>query len=411
MIDTPPGGRPTGHDTPPGGRPTGRHLATILALLCACNAKSPSDDYHAFLGRADRTQPDAAPDAAQPGGHFADLSGNWFLRAMLTAGLDLGLRIRACAKVDRPTEGDWARCDPLTAPGTLMIRLWLEKQHIGTDVPLVETESAVDETGHFILRADPLRLPADLAGSEIVATVIMDAHITAAGTWCGVAGGTVTTPPGLEIDGSTFAATRDPEQTASHFDLPGKCGPEDTLLPDGGVGDAAPPAVDVAVTATDLGVSRPPSPDLSAVTSVAADITGHWLVTAKLPNGLPLQLWLSLVYAGGEAGGTLDGAIHKTRDAPGTPAAATFTTTVTTDGRFEVWLPGFSMRSDLGTLEADILLSGATLGADGFCGLGAGEVHHPIATTLTGATFGATRFVPGTAATPAAQAVAACPSP
>jgi hypothetical protein len=158
-------------------------------------------------------------------------------------------------------------------------------------------------------------------------------------------------------------------------------------------------------------VPRPTSPDLTDVSSVAADVTGHFLVTARLANGFALQLWLSLVYAGGPDGGTLDGAIHKTQDAPGTPAAATFTTTVTPDGRFELWLPTFSMQTNLGRLEADILLSAVTLGADGFCGEGAGQVRRPLAMSLEGATFAAQRFVPGTAAPPANEVASACPAP
>jgi hypothetical protein len=392
-----------------------RRLASVFALgaalaLAACNATTPADDYHDYLERADRHRPDVGPDVSVSHGHFTDVTGNWFLRAALTAGLDLGLRVRMCAWQANPTEADWERCDPLTAPGKLMVRLWLEKQRIGVDAPLVETESVVDDAGFFVLRAEPLRLPADLVGSDIIAMVIMDAHITRDGAWCGDANGTVTQPPGLEIDGSTFAGTRDPDQTAKHFEVPFACGPEEPAPGQDAGPDAGPPPPDAAPV-SEAGVTRPDSPDLSDVTSVAADLTGHWLVTAKLANGLALQLWLSLVYAGGAEGGTLDGAIHRTQDQPGAPAAATFTTTVTPDGRFDLWLPGFSMRTNLGQLEADILLSAATLGPEVFCGEGAGMVNRPISTPLAGATFSAVPYVPGTPPTPAAEAVTACPTP
>jgi len=387
-----------------------RRLALCAGLLAACNANTPDDDYHAFLSRADRARPDAGLDAANPGGHFTDISGNWFLRADLTAGLDLGLRIRMCRYMEAPEEADWTRCDPLTEPGRLMVRLWLEKQRIGADAPLVETSTTVDEGGHFVLTADPLRLPAELVGSDIVALVVMDAHITRAGNWCGDANGEVTRPPGLEIDGSTFAATRDPDQTAQHFELPFACAADDGVPdPDG---DARPDATPSdAGPGPDGAVPRPASPDLSDVPSSAADLSGHWLVTARLANGFALQLWLSLVYAGGPEGGTLDGAIHKTQDAPGTPAAATFTTTVTVDGRFELWLPTFAMQTSLGRLEADILLSAVTSSAEVFCGEGAGQVRRPLAMSLEGATFAAQRFVPGTAAPGAIDVASACPAP
>jgi hypothetical protein len=391
-----------------------RRLALCAGLLAACNTNTPDDDYHAFLSRADRARPDAGVDAAHPTGHFADISGNWFLRADLTAGLDLGLRVRMCRYMESPTEADWARCDPLTEPGRLMVRLWLEKQRIGVDAPLVETSSTVDEGGHFVLTADPLRLPADLVGSDIVALVVMYAHITRAGSWCGDADGEVTQPPGLEIDGSTFAATRDPDQTAQHFELPFACAADDGVADpggDAGPGDDATPPDAGPPPGPDGAVPRPASPDLSDVPSSAADVSGHWLVTARLANGFALQLWLSLVYAGGPEGGTLDGAIHKTQDTPGTPAAATFTTTVTPDGRFELWLPTFAMQTNLGRLEADILLSAVTASADAFCGEGAGQVRRPLAMSLEGATFAAQRFVPGTTAPPANEVASACAAP
>jgi hypothetical protein len=152
--------------------------------------------------------------------------------------------------------------------------------------------------------------------------------------------------------------------------------------------DAGPPAADAAV--------EPPVPDLSAVPSAAHDLSGQWLLTARLPIGLPLRLWLSLAYAAGADGASLDGALRSTKAMPGDPALVHFDTRVDADGRFVIWLPGASL--DLGTarLDGDILLAGATLGDDAFCGQAAGAVRSPLKLDLAGTTFSAQRWTPGT---------------
>jgi hypothetical protein len=86
-------------------------------------------------------------------------------------------------------------------------------------------------------------------------------------------------------------------------------------------------------------------------------------------------------------------ALRKATDPPGTPALLTFSTTVSPDGRFTLWLPGVS----IGSVRGDVLLVAATQSKDAFCGKGAGQVQQPIMLDLSGTTFGAARWTPGTA--------------
>jgi hypothetical protein len=180
----------------------------------------------------------------------------------------------------------------------------------------------------------------------------------------------------LDLVGSTFAARRDDARTLTVADVPQSCFPHGA--PDGGV----------------IETPRPMSPDLSAVPSAAADLTGDWILDANLAQSLPLRLWASLVYtpAAGGGGGSLDGALRRATDPPGSIALTTFSTLVTPDGRFELWLPALA----IGTTQASVLLVGATRSADVFCGAGAGRVHKPIDLDLAGTTFGAVRWAPGT---------------
>jgi hypothetical protein len=386
----------------------------VLATLVACG-RTPRDDYDDYLERANRLALDEGvePDGARPPA-WQDVTGSWLLQAKLALGNSIWLRVRMCAPVANPTQADWDRCDPATGPGPLMVRMWLDRQVMATDAPIVETSTDVDAEGHFLLVADPLKLPKEIIGFEIVARVEMYARTAASGAWCGDATGVVTSPPGIPLDGSTFAALRDPDQTLTRADTVWECRGVGVEVPgdDAGPGTDTGPSTDGAPTGDlgpDPGPARPESPDLSAVPSVQADLTGHYLLTAELPIGLALQLWLSVVSAYGDAGGTLDGAVHAVMAAPGTPALATFTTTLTTDGRFEVWLPNALLPSSLGEVEADILLAGATLDSDRFCGEAAGAVTRPLPLMLAGTRFGAQRFVPGGPVTPAAEALAACP--
>ena len=98
---------------------------------------------------------------------------------------------------------------------------------------------------------------------------------------------------------------------------------------------------------------------------MSADLTGNWIISANLAGSLPLKLWAELVYTpgtpdGGTFGGSLDGALRRATDSPGSLALASFTTQVTTDGRFEVWLPTLQV----GQTQASVLLVGATRSSD-----------------------------------------------
>lgn len=385
-------------------------LALTTALACG---RTPRDDYDDYLSRADRQALDTGPaaDGASPPA-WRDVTGSWLLQAKLALGNSIWLRVRMCAERAAPTQVDWDRCDPALGPGPLMVRMWLDRQSMATDAPIVETRTEVDAQGRFLLVADPLRLPKEIIGFELVARVEMQATTAPGGAWCGDATGEVTSPPGIPLDGSTFAALRDPDQTLTRDDTAWDCRGLGVDSPDAApTADAAPPS-DAGPT-TDAGPTRPESPDLGTVTSARADLTGHYVLTANLPIGLPLQLWLSLVSAYGEAPdapGTLNGAVHAITAAPGDAALVTFTTSLSPDGRFEVWLPGATLQSTLGPVEADILLAGATLDADHFCGQAAGQVVRPLPLMLDGTLFGAQRFVPGQPAPPPAEALTACPS-
>ena len=248
------------------------------------------------------------------------------------------------------------------------------------DAPLIETDSVVAADGTFILDAEPLRARRRLdAGlnSAVRANVVLHAATQSPTAWCGTATGNVVSRWRSICRGSTFAARRDDAGTLALTDVPQSCFPHGTTG-DGGV----------------IETPRPMSPDLSSVPSALADLTGDWILDANLAQMLPMQLWASLRYtaAPGGAGGSLDGALRRATDPPGSVALTTFSTAVDADGRFELWLPALVV----GTTQASVLLVGATRSADVFCGAGAGRVHKPIDLDLAGTTFGATRWVPGT---------------
>jgi hypothetical protein len=204
--------------------------------------------------------------------------------------------------------------------------------------------------------------------------------------WCGDAEGSTSVPLELDLAGSTFLARRDDAVTIASKDLPFRC--TDVAPPpapdagpaDGGAGDAEPP---------------PPAPDLSAVASQPADLTGHWLVNVQTGFGVPLRLWLALTYSATDAGGWLDGALRTTNTMPGTAPLATFGVPVDPQGRFTIWLPDARLTGTV-TVEGDILFAGATLDADHFCGAAAGEITSPLQKPLEGTTFSAERWTPGT---------------
>ena len=284
--------------------------------------------------------------------------------------------------------------------------------------PLVITTTEVADDGTFQI-ALPLNLPAEVVNTAdpVIADVVLNASTTDGDAFCGFATGNVTSPLTFVLDGSTFGATRyepaqllcqvpatddaparacnTPEEldTGDNYDhvyrlRPNKCAAGTGNEPDGGVSDMG--------VEPDGGPQRPESPDLSAVNSAPRDLTGTYILTARVNGVIPLQLWLSLIHTQGETAGSLDGALRSTTAMPGDEALETFTTTVDAEGRFEIWLPELVVATDLATVEANLLLAGATV-ETGMCGRATGEVIAPPLGMLNeNTTFFATPWQPGT---------------
>jgi hypothetical protein len=332
-------------------------LALAAAAMAACH--DPENDYTDYLARRGVAAEDT-PVISQ----LEDLSGRWIVHALLAGGLDLGLRFQLAMNMQ-------------AKPITVHARIWLMTADPTMAPPLVETDSIVQPDGTFGLNVSPLVLTAGSTpglSTEVRANVILMASTLRKDYWCGTAEGTVQKPLVLDLMGSTFAARPD-DGKIMLADVPQSCVPH-TGGGDGGV----------------MEIQKPDAPDLSAVHSSLADISGHWILNANLAGSLPLKLWASLVFTPGPSGGSLDGALRRATDPPGSPALQTFTTTVSADGRFEVWLPSLVV----GTVQASVLLEGATEDMNGFCGAGAGHVQKPISLALAGTTFAAVRWTPGT---------------
>lgn len=343
-------------------------VSLLAAALLACGV-TPREDYDDYLARtADRR---SAGDAGITESTFHDLRGVWLVHATLTAGLELGLRIQLSGPDDPP-------------PVELTAKLWLERQDPEVDPPLVTTTAVVEQDGRFTVEARPLVLGTDVVNTDdpVVANVTLVSRTLGSDNWCGQAEGEVSSPLTLELVGSTFSAHRD-DGTLVSAALPSQC----TDLPE-------PPQPDAGVEDGDGGVgpARPASPDLGDVAGERRDISGHWLLRASIV-GLPLDLWLSLVYGEGDENATLDGALRRAADPPGSPALTTFDTRVDADGFFEVWLPDFELTTTI-TIEGDILLRGAIL-PSAFCGGVAGALTAPPL-VLDGSTFLAVPWIPGT---------------
>ncbi len=339
-----------------------RSARAFALALAAAGCRGAGDDYADFLARRGVD----GGDAEDVQSTLQDLTGRFVLHALLAGGLDLGLRADLAMDVS-------------AQPIPLHARLWLATANPDSDPPLVETDSTVAADGTFLLDAEPLMLAAGSTpglNTAVSANVVLHAATQSPDAWCGTATGDVVEPLALDLDGSTFAARRD-DGTLALADVPQSCFPRGGG--DGGV----------------IETPRPMSPDLSSVSSALADLSGDWILDANLAQSIPMQLWASLRFtpSPGGAGGSLDGALRRATDPPGSVALTTFSTAVAADGRFELWLPALVV----GNTQASVLLVGATRSADVFCGAGAGRVHKPIDLDLAGTTFGATRWVPGTA--------------
>lgn len=357
-------------------------LLALLVPLAACDSRLPKDDYDDFRDRT-ATARESACTATGRRGTFADLEGRWLLNALLKGGISVGLRI-----VFAPAEGEDG-----TPPVEMDARVWLHDQP-EDEPPLVVTTTTVAEDGTFLLVADPLDLGTDVIESEAAVIAIVNMHSLAldGDAWCGDATGSVTSPLELKLDGSTFYAARDDEGALVLDALPFEC-PGDPCAPDMGVPDAG---VDAAV---DAGPARPESPDLGDVQSARRDLTGEYFLLASL-RGIAVRLWLSVLYretvdADGEAHAAIDGALRAITAPPGSPPSATFFAPVDGEGRFEVWLPDFSIQVGATAVDADILLGAATVDG-GFCGAAAGAARSPFMLDIAGSTFFAMPWTPGT---------------
>ena len=337
--------------------------AWLCVALLVCGCRGAGDDYDDFLAR----RGDAGAGDEEVQSTLQDLSGRFVLHALLAGGLDLGLRAELTM-------------DVTASPIPLHARLWLVTANADVDPPLVETDSVVAPDGTFDLHAEPLVLAAGATpglNTAVSANVVLHAATQSPTAWCGTATGNVVQPLALDLAGSTFAARRDDDGTLALADVPQSCFPR-AAGSDGGV----------------VATPQPMAPDLSSVPSALADLSGNWILTANLAQEVPLKLWAELVFTPSPngAGGSLDGALRRATDPPGSVALTTFSTVVSPDGRFELWMPSLVV----GTTQASVLLVGATRSADVFCGAGAGRVHQPIDLDLMGTTFGAVRWTPGT---------------
>lgn len=339
----------------------------VLTVALAGCLSDPRDDFEDFLGRADRTPADGGGALES---RLEDLDGVWLFNSLLAGGLDLALRMRF-------------EMVEAQSPITLRAQIWLSTQRLD-ERPIVETETTVGPDGRFILRAEPLMLgPNELpVNTTVSASVILDIRTLSHLALCGTATGSVSQPLMLDLSGTTFSALKDDAASLPVDEVPQRC-PGQAAAPDAGApGDAG----------------RPAAPDLSAVPSRFADLSGTWYMNARLAGSLSLALAASLeLVPSPSGGGAIDGALRRVMDPPGSPALVTFSTPVSPDGRFELWIPELALMSSTGDpIRARLLLVGATLGADAFCGAGAGAVFEPIDIDLAGTTFHAQRWTPGT---------------
>jgi hypothetical protein len=340
-------------------------MRLLLLLVALSGCRNAAADYQDFLARR---QSDGGVEMMVQSS-LQDLNGFWLVSSLLAGGLELGLRMEFTM-------------DLAATPIPLHARLWLETHDPMVDDPILETDTTVNPDGTFELHAEPLKLVKGATPGlsvDVTANVVLHSSTQNAMAWCGTATGNVSDPLSLDLAGSTFAA-RPTTRSLQLADVPQSCFPKNN--------NGMNPIIEIP---------KPASPDLSSVSSSLADLTGHWIINANLANSVPLKLWAEMVFTpgtpdGGTTVGSLDGSLRRATDSPGSLALGHFSTQVSSDGRFEVWIPQLTV----GQTQASVLLVGATRSADVFCGAGAGKVHKPIELDLMGTTFGATRWVPGT---------------
>ncbi|MEE2755089.1 MAG: hypothetical protein VYA30_00455 [Myxococcota bacterium] len=366
-------------------------LLCLMILLTGCAAETPKDDYRNYRQRTETARTDICAQSTGSG-QLSDLTGMWLIRALLNGGITLGLRIEI-----RAAEGETA-----VPPKRIEARFWLEENPLDME-PVVTTVADIGDDGRFVIIADPLELGPETLGSPSTVAARVELHGQAidADGWCGIVFGNVVSPLNLNLEGSTFGASRLTDGLNSDS-VPYRC-PGDPCVP-----DASPPEDTGLVP--DAGVSiQPNRPAFDVASGQRHNITGDWFLQANL-SGLPLNLWISLNYRSGDeitSPASLDGSLRLATDPIEQPARLTFSAQVNEDGEFDLWLPNLEL--DIGALvvRGDILLSAASFD-DGWCGLAAGNVTDPFEIDLTGSTFGALRWMPGTEAPD--EPLSACPS-
>jgi hypothetical protein len=380
-----------------------------VTSLSSCR-NIPQEDYQNYRKRTETLrlegqQDSFVEDMGTKVDVLADLQGNWFLHALLNVGITIGLRInlsKADLQADMQANGESS-----DIPRNLKVKIWLDRQDPKVDPPLLETTTQIDDQGNFVIEAKPLVLDKEVlnASDPVIADVVLKAKIQSKDQFCGDATGSVTSPLQIDLVGSTFYAQRDEDFSLQKMGLPYQCV---QVNPDPNQGDAQ---VDQGSNDLDQGVDmtmeipKPQTPDLSEFTSNLANLSGSWMVVANI-NNLKVKLWLTLAYSEYLVDGTksaiLDGMIRRSADLPDAVPIAQFSTLVGQDGRFEIWLPGFTLDKPL-PIQGDILLSAVTLMNNEmngetqaiWCGKGAGAIQKPFVISLENSSFYAHPWVFG----------------
>lgn len=379
-------------------------LMYVLLISCFLGCEDvPRRDYDDFKARAKSLR--QAPPMLSELSQISDITGLWLINARLSAGIDLGLRVRFTLK-----EGnEWPNTEMGLTPTSLLASIWLERHNPMVDPPLIEVDTNVADDGRFVLIANPLILDPESLGlsSAVEAIVNLNTQTLNGNELCGEATGSVTIPLVIDLDGSTFFGARDDEQKLTLAELPGRCPSKDQAQ--AGVEAGADAGLGSGMSGGDQGamqggqggqeILRPESPDLSAVTAQLGDITGHWLVNVKTPF-ITLKLWASLIYtpAPDGGGGYVEGSLRRDTDAFNAEPLTTIHADVDEHGRFEIWLPGLQILA----FTADLLITAAILPPldgealpRGWCGAGAGFLGPPLNRDLAGSTLYAHAWIPG----------------
>ncbi len=356
-----------------------KRLICLVILVIGCDAETPNDDYRNYRQRTETARTDVCSQSTGKG-QLSDLTGMWLIRALLNGGITLGLRIEILAADDEAN----------MPPKNIEARFWLENNPIDMD-PVVVTTAEIEDDGRFVIIADPLELGPETLGSPSTVSARVELHGQAIDEdrWCGIVFGNVVSPLNLNLEGSTFGAARLTDGLTS-ASVPYRC-PGDPCAVDAGRPE------DAGVDADSGSVAQPPRPDFTVANGQRHDLTGDWFLQASL-SGLPLNLWISLIYRGGEeptSPASVDGSLRLATDPVDQAARLNFSAPVNDEGEFDLWLPNLEL--DVGSLivRGNILLSAASFN-DGWCGLAAGNVFDPFEIDLTGSTFGASRWIPGT---------------